>query len=61
MKADENLKNEVLNQGKGGVAGDKAADDAAPTLAAIMDALGKITRATLVVPLEGRGQDTARL
>jgi hypothetical protein len=45
VKADENLKNEVLNQGKGGVKGDddKKADDAAPTLTTIMDTLGKIT------------------
>jgi hypothetical protein len=45
VKADENLKNEVLNQGKGGVKSydDKKADDASPTLATIMDTLGKIT------------------
>ena len=58
MKADENLKNEVLNQGKGGVKGDddKKADDAAPTLAAIMDTLGKITGR--LDALESKGKDS---
>jgi hypothetical protein len=56
LKADENLKNEVLNQGKGGVAGDKSADDAAPTLAAIMDTLGKITGR--LDAIEAKGKDS---
>jgi hypothetical protein len=57
-KADENLKNDVLNQGKGGVNrnDDKTADDAAPTLATIMDTLGKITGR--LDALEGKGKDS---